>query len=298
MIRPHCFGPNAETAQSNFFQQSITVPKTDIQARAAFEFDAMIGSLADAGVELIVFEDIDQPAKPDAVFPNNWVSFHADGRVFLYPMAAPTRRAERRLDIIEALSRKHAFHVADIVDLSSWEERGGFLEGTGSMVLDRVGRIAYAALSSRTHMPVLADFAQRADYEISAFDAVDAQGRPVYHTNVMMGIGEKFAVICTASISDEKKRAAVLAQLNASGREVVEITLAQMERFAGNLIELAGPSGTSVIVMSASAQSVMSKSQLNSLARCGRVLSVPIDTIERVGGGSVRCMMAEVFLPR
>lgn len=297
MIRPCCFGPNDQTAQSNFFQRSSTIPRAEIQVRAVAEFDALVKALADAGVEPIVFQDTDSPLKPDAVFPNNWVSFHADGRVFLYPMEAPTRRAERRMDIIETLSQKHAFRVTDIVDLSTWEERGGFLEGTGSMVLDRVRRIAYAALSSRTHMQVLADFSQRAGYEISAFDAVDAQGRSVYHTNVMMCIGEKFAVICADAIADRQQRADVLAQLTASGREIVEISLAQMERFAGNLIEVAGATGTSVIVLSDAALGVMSKTQLDSLARCGRILSIPIDTIESAGGGSVRCMMAEVFLP-
>lgn len=297
MIRPCCFGPNDQTAQSNFFQRSSTIPRAEIQVRAVAEFDALVKALADAGVEPIVFQDTDSPLKPDAVFPNNWVSFHADGRVFLYPMEAPTRRAERRMDIIETLSQKHAFRVTDIVDLSTWEERGGFLEGTGSMVLDRVRRIAYAALSSRTHMQVLADFSQRAGYEISAFDAVDAQGRSVYHTNVMMCIGEEFAVICADAIADRQQRADVLAQLTASGREIVEISLAQMERFAGNLIEVAGATGTSVIVLSDAALGVMSKTQLDSLARCGRILSIPIDTIESAGGGSVRCMMAEVFLP-
>lgn len=297
MIRPCCFGPNDQTAQSNFFQRSSTIPRAEIQVRAVAEFDALVKALADAGVEPIVFQDTDSPLKPDAVFPNNWVSFHADGRVFLYPMEAPTRRAERRMDIIETLSQKHAFRVTDIVDLSTWEERGGFLEGTGSMVLDRVRRIAYAALSSRTHMQVLADFSQRAGYEISAFDAVDAQGRSVYHTNVMMCIGEEFAVICADAIADRQQRADVLAQLTASGREIVEISLAQMERFAGNLIEVAGATGTSVIVLSDAALGVMSKTQLDLLARCGRILSIPIDTIESAGGGSVRCMMAEVFLP-
>ena len=297
MIRPCCFGPNDQTAQSNFFQRSSTIPRAEIQVRAVAEFDALVKALADAGVEPIVFQDTDSPLKPDAVFPNNWVSFHADGRVFLYPMEAPTRRAERRMDIIETLSQKHAFRVTDIVDLSTWEERGSFLEGTGSMVLDRVRRIAYAALSSRTHMQVLADFSQRAGYEISAFDAVDAQGRSVYHTNVMMCIGEEFAVICADAIADRQQRADVLAQLTASGREIVEISLAQMERFAGNLIEVAGTTGTSVIVLSDAALGVMSKTQLDSLARCGRILSIPIDTIESAGGGSVRCMMAEVFLP-
>ena len=297
LVRPRRFGPNAETAASNVFQRAPVAPVADIRSRAVIEFDDMVAALRSAGVDPIVFEDTESPVKPDAVFPNNWVSFHGDGTVFLYPMEAPSRRAERRADIIESLSEVYAFHVREIVDISASEGGGMFLEGTGSMVLDRVHRVAYSALSSRTHMTVLADFAQQAGYESCAFESMDSSGSVVYHTNVMMGIGDAFAVICAESIIDTRKREAVLAKLAATGRDIITISIAQMENFAGNLVELATASGGSVIVMSQSAHDVMSNAQRESLARYGRVLPVSIETIESVGGGSVRCMMAEVFLP-
>lgn len=298
LIRPHCFGPNAETAASNFFQRAPSVPAAEIGASAVAEFDGMVEALDAAGADPIVFEDTEMPVKPDAVFPNNWISLHADGTVFLYPMEAKNRRAERRTDIVESLSEQYRFHVRKIVDLSFLEDRAFFLEGTGSMVLDRVNRVLYAALSSRTHMSALADFAQLAGYELNVFTAADSSGAVVYHTNVMMGIGDRFAVICSDSMTDTEKRASVLARLAATDREIIEISVEQMEAFAGNLLELATASGEPVIVMSRTACESLSDPQLKSLGRYGRILPVSIDTIEKVGGGSVRCMMAEVFLPR
>lgn len=297
LIRPLHFGPNAETAGSNFFQHEPKALIADVQARAITEFDGVVEALRASGVNPIVFEDLDSPAKPDAVFPNNWVSFHDDGRVFLYPMEAPIRRAERRGDIIESLSEAHGFQVREVVDLSAWENGGVFLEGTGSLVLDRPNRIAYAALSSRTHMSVLADFAQQADYEVTAFESADSAGHAVYHTNVMMSIGRRFVVICAESITDTNKRDAVLARLGASGREIFEISVGQMEAFAGNLVELETASGDSVIVLSRSAHDIMSNQEREALGSHGRLVPVSIETIESVGGGSVRCMLAEVFLP-
>lgn len=298
MVRPHGFGPNEQTAPSNAFQRESDEPLAQLRARALAEFDAMVDTLRSAGVEPIVFEDTDQPAKPDAVFPNNWATFHADGRVFLFPMEAVDRRAERRLDIVEALSTEHGFHVSEIVDLSPLESDGLFLEGTGSMVLDRVGHVAYAALSSRTHMDALADFAQRADYEITAFEANDSRGRRVYHTNVLMCLGERLAVICADAIDDSAKRSAVIERLGTTGREVIEISVAQMECFAGNMLELADGAGGSVVAMSRTAHDSLTESQRDRVSRCGRMLPINVDTIERVGGGSVRCMLAEIFLPR
>jgi hypothetical protein len=298
MVRPHCFGPNAETSASNFFQKLPTRSAEDIRAQAVSEFDNMVQTLEGAGVDPIVFEDTDSPLKPDAVFPNNWVSFHADGTVCLYPMESPNRRTERRTGIVESLSQEHDFHVREIIDFSFWEDQGFFLEGTGSMVLDRPHRVAYAALSSRTHMEVLADFSQQAGYEICAFEATDSCGGVIYHTNVMMSIGEKFVVICADAIVDTAKREAVLSKLAASGRDVIEISVSQMEHFAGNIVELGTPSGSSLIVMSRSAHGMMSADQLELLSRYGIVQPIPIETIETVGGGSVRCMIAEVFLPR
>lgn len=297
LVRPCHFGSNSETAGSNAFQQHVSDSAGEIQTRALAEFDGLFQALRLVGVVPIVFDDTDDPVKPDAVFPNNWVSFHGDGTVCLYPMEAPSRRIERRADIVEALSANNGFHVRKIVDLSAAEGDGLFLEGTGSMVLDRVNRVIYAALSSRTHMSVLADFAQQADYDITAFDAVDSAGRPVYHTNVMMAIGSRFAVICADAITDSLKRKTVVARLAASGREIVEISIPQMESFAGNLLELATESGEAVIVLSRAAYAALTVDQRNALARFGQVLPVGIETIEKVGGGSVRCMLAEVFLP-
>jgi hypothetical protein len=297
MIRPRTFGPNAQTAASNAFQQRVEGPLTAVREQALREFDALANALRDQGVTPLVFEDTAEPSKPDAVFPNNWVSFHADGRVFLYPLEAPVRRTERRMDIVESLSTEHGFRVRDITDLSELENVGAFLEGTGSMVLDRINRVAYAALSSRTHLEALADFAQRADYEITAFDACDADGQPIYHTNVMMAIGTQFAVVCSESIGDADKRADVLGRLAATGRAVIEIDLAQMHRFAGNLIELRTADGKFIVVLSQNAYDSLTVAQRERLSTFGRLLPVDVATIECVGGGSVRCMLAEVFLP-
>lgn len=298
MVRPHCFGPNVETAASNAFQRAADRPPAEIREQALREFDAMVETLSGAGISPIVFEDTDDPEKPDAVFPNNWVSFHADGRVFLYPLEAADRRPERRLDIVEALSSDRGFRVREIVDLSALESSGQFLEGTGSMVLDRVNRVAYAALSSRTHMDALADFAQLADYEITAFDAGDKRGQPIYHTNVMLAVGTRFAVVCADAIVNDEKRSAVRERLAASGHDVVDIGIEQLSFFIGNLLELVDDSGNPVIALSRTARDALTDEQAERIANCGRLLPVDIGTIERFGGGSVRCMLAEIFLPR
>lgn len=297
MIRPRHFGPNEETAGSNAFQSPAREPPAELQRRALFEFDAMVALLREAGVDAIVFEDSDEPPKPDAVFPNNWVSFHADGRVFLYPMESPIRRAERRLDVVESLSSDYGFRVSEIVDLSPLEHADTFLEGTGSMVLDRVNRVAYAALSSRTHVDALMDFAQRADYDVAAFEARDSLGRPVYHTNVMMAIGSGFAVVCGDAIVEAPKREAVFGRLADGGRDVVDIRMNQLGAFVGNLLELSGEGGEPVVALSARARDALSVEQRGRIERCGRLLPIDLGTIERVGGGSVRCMLAEIFLP-
>ncbi len=297
LVRPHHFGPNTQTAQSNFFQRQIHTSLTDVQASALNEFDGMVGALRDAGVNAMVFQDTDDPSKPDAVFPNNWVSLHGDGTAILYPMEAPSRRPERRIDIVESLSNDYGFFVSNIVDLSFLEGEGLFLEGTGSLVLDHVQRAAYAALSSRTHMMAAAEFARQAKYEIAAFEAADSSGRAIYHTNVMMTIGQRFAVICADSIVDRGERSAVMARLVAGGRVVVEITVSQMEQFAGNILELATADERSVILMSRSAYEALSSEQIETLESCGKIIPVAVPTIESVGGGSVRCMMTEVFLP-
>ncbi|MGI9343338.1 MAG: citrulline utilization hydrolase CtlX, partial [Gammaproteobacteria bacterium] len=298
MVRPHRFGPNEQTAASNALQKPTAMSPGELHERALTEFDAMVGTLRGAGVNVTVFEDTDEPAKPDAVFPNNWISLHADGRVFLYPLEAVARRAERRTDIVESLSTERGFRVTDIVDLSSLESRSLFLESTGSMVLDRVNHVAYAALSSRTHIDALGDFAHRADYEIVAFDARDTAGAAIYHTNVMMALGSAFAVICADAIGDRDKRDVILAKLAADGREVIEISQEQVGCFAGNLLEVENDSGDPIVVLSDTALDSLTDAQRERIAGCGRLLPIDVRTIEHVGGGSVRCMLAEVFLPR
>jgi hypothetical protein len=299
MIRPVRFAGNPQTAESNRFQQLTgAADPASIQTLALAEFDGLANALTQAGVRVHVFADIPEPHTPDSIFPNNWVSFHADGTVVLYPMLAPNRRLERRMDIIESLDVRHGFHVSRVVDLTHREEEGKFLEGTGSLVLDRRNRIAYACLSARTDMDVLGEFAQRLDYEIAAFEAFDASGAAIYHTNVLMSVGERFAAVCVESI-EAGRRAAIVETLRAGGRTVIELTYAQMHQFAGNMLELRTQSGGSLLAMSEAARASLTAGQVISLeAAAGPIVSRPIPVIEQLGGGSVRCMLAEVGLPR
>lgn len=294
MVRPCHFGSNPETAGSNAFQ----VEQAASNERALAEFDAVVAGLERAGVRVLVFEDTAEPVKPDAVFPNNWVSFHQDGRVVLYPMMAPSRRLERRPELLERLHREHGYEIREIVDLSGHESGQRFLEGTGSMVLDRVNRLAYMCLSPRTHLQVAAEFGQRMGYELVVFDARDAGGTPVYHTNVMLCIGSSVAVVCAEAIVDRQAREGVLARLRQTGHEVVELSLAQMAAFAGNMLELRGQHGRPLLAMSQRAAESLDPAQRQRLAAHLDLLSVPVPHIEDCAGGSVRCMLAEMFLPR
>jgi hypothetical protein len=299
MIRPARFGSNPVTAPSNRFQfLDRGAPSRETQARARAEFEGLARALADQGVEVCLFDDTPDPPKPDAVFPNNWVSFHADGTVVLYPMLAESRRRERREEILAGLAREHGFRITRTIDLSAHEHDERYLEGTGSLVLDRVHRLAYACLSPRTHLDALGDFAQQLDYEVVSFDAVDAGGVPIYHTNVLMCLGESFAVLCSATIRDAAHRAAVLKIIGESGHDLIDITLEQMAAFAGNMLELRNRAGDSLIVLSARALESLTREQCARLERHGELLSASIPTIERYGGGSVRCMLAEIHLPR
>jgi hypothetical protein len=297
MIRPARFQSNPETAESNRFQGKTRATPAEQHAAALAEFEALKDALEAAGIRACVFDDTPEPHTPDAIFPNNWVSFHADGRVVLYPMEATNRRTERRSDIVEALASEYGFAVREIVDLSRHETHGHFLEGTGSMVLDRVNRVAYACLSSRTHLDALAEFSQRLDYDVMAFDAVDSGGTPIYHTNVLMNVGEKLAVICGEAIPRAEQRQAVLQKLEQSGHDVVSLTYAQLDAFAGNMLELRSTAGKRVTAMSAQARRSLTQEQIDKLLANGDVVAVPIDTIESSAGGSVRCMLAEIHLP-
>jgi hypothetical protein len=295
MVRPARFGANPETADSNRFQRSVSRP--DDAAAAVREFEGLVERLADAGVGVQVSEDTPEPAKPDACFPNNWVSFHADGSVVLYPMMAPSRRAERRREPIVQLERA-GFRTARTIDLSPLEARGEYLEGTGSLVLDRPSRIAYACRSPRTTAAALAEFSAALGYRIVSFDALGPDGRPAYHTNVLMAIGEGFALVCAEAIRDASRRAAVLGELEQAGREVIEIDAAEMNGFAGNMLALATASGAPLVAASSAAWQSLALDKRRRLEAHAAVVTAPIPTIERLGGGSVRCMIAEVFLPR
>lgn len=295
MIRPTRFGANPETAASNRFQQSGAEAGVAEIARA--EFDGLAERLRAAGVAVHAVEDTPEPVKPDACFPNNWVSFHADGTVVLYPMMAPSRRAERRAEPIAAL-RDAGFRIERTVDLSALETRGEYLEGTGSLVLDRCHRIAYSCRSPRTTPAALAEFAGRLRYRVIAFDAVGPAGEPAYHTNVMMAIGDGFSVICAEAIPDAAERSEVLNELVATGHEPILIGERAMHGFAGNLLALRDRDGGQVIAMSDAAWASLDADARDALERHGRIVTAPIPVIERHGGGSVRCMIAEVFLPR
>jgi hypothetical protein len=300
LVRPARFGHNSQTAATNRFQQSVP-PGSDPTERARSEFDALCAGIENAGVSVCVVEDTPEPAKPDAVFPNNWVSFHRDGTIVLYPMQAPNRRAERRMEIVAQVQTRMHYRCRRLCDLRSHEERGRMLEGTGSLVLDHVQRIAYACRSARTDESLVRKWSVLMNYEPLLFDARGTDGVPFYHTNVLLSIGARWAVVCTEAIV-EPGRARVLQQLRSSGREIIEISMQAMLGFAGNILELRGKDASAaaqaVLVLSEQARSVlqgMDAQAWDRLSGCvDVVLAAHVPTIERVGGGSVRCMLAEV----
>jgi len=298
MIRPVRFECNPMTASSNRFQANMKATPDEQQEKAQREFDGLADVLRDNGIEVIVIDDTVEPHTPDSIFPNNWVSFHADGRVVLYPMEAQNRRTERRMDIVDTLDADLGFNVSEIVDLSHHERDEHYLEGTGSMVLDRANRIAYACLSTRTQLDALGDFAQRMGYEVIAFDAVDRDGVPIYHTNVLMNVGEKIAVICDAAIPRDDQRAAVLQRLQDTKHQVISLSYEQLDAFAGNMLELRNNNGSRVTAMSQQAFDSLNEDQRSLLEANGAVVAAPIEMIEASAGGSVRCMLAEVHLPK
>jgi hypothetical protein len=298
MIRPVRFAGNVETSASNRFQDTTAqISAERAQAAAAEEFDLLAAALERAGVSVHVFADTLEPHTPDSIFPNNWVSFHADGTVVLYPMLAENRRRERRTELLERLSVERGFRIARILDLTPHERQHKFLEGTGSLVLDRVNRIAYACISPRTDMDVLGDFAQQLDYDIVAFEALDGTGTPIYHTNVVMCIGTRFAAICSACIREDERQGVVDA-LRTTGHEIVDLSLEQLVEFAGNMLELRSVRGETAVAMSKRALDSLSASQRAALERSGPIVAAAIPTIETLGGGSVRCMLAEIHLPK
>lgn len=301
MIRPVAFRMNEQTIENNHFQKELKgMLPSAINAKAQQEFDALVSQLQEVGVEVVVVDDTPETDTPDSIFPNNWISFHDNGDVVLYPMFAENRRNERREDVLDILEEKD-FVIENVVDFTSAEEEGIFLEGTGSVVLDRVNLIAYCALSSRANEELFIEFCEDFDYAPVIFEAshtVDGKQQLVYHTNVMMSVGEHFAIICADMIDDKKERKMVLDNLRASGKELVLINEKQVEHFAGNVLELSGANDKRYIVMSTTAFESLSAAQKVQLEKYGTILSANLQTIESCGGGSARCMMAEIFLPR
>jgi hypothetical protein len=296
MVRPAHFGANDETAGSNFFQRGAE-GIADAAPRARHEFDALALALADAGVRVHQFAGQRDAALPDEVFPNNWLSLHADGTAVLYPLLAVNRRRERRPEILAALVDSCGYRIDRVVDLTSLEARHEYLEGTGSLVLDRAHHVAYACRSPRTHGKALAEFARALRYEVVTFAAVDTSGRAIYHTNVLLSLGTSFAALCTSAIADPRERDDVVARLEGAGRRIIDLRVEELASFAGNLLELRGNDGP-VIALSAAAVGSLAAATRRTLERYGRLVAADIATIERLGGGSVRCMLAEVALPR
>jgi hypothetical protein len=296
MIRPKHFGYNTETAGNNTFQQNDqALTSEQISAQALKEFDSLVHELESNGIHVDVIDDTDKPVKPDAVFPNNWFSTHEDGTVITYPMMSVARRNERREDVLEniarhyGITRRYAFEV--------FEDQGQYLEGTGSLVLDRIHRIAYACLSPRTDLALLEKYCVLREYAPCAFHAI-YNGVPVYHTNVVMALGTTYVVICMECIPDQNEREVLRANFRKTEKEVIEITSGQMAAFAGNMIQLQSRFGEAFCVMSAQAYNALTPDQISALEKHNRIVYCPVDTIEKYGGGSARCMIAENFLFR
>jgi hypothetical protein len=293
MIRPVNFAFNEETAVNNAFQ--VEGVGQDAQAKAAREFDTLVELLRGSGVNLLVVEDTPDPYTPDSIFPNNWVSFHTDGTLVLYPMFAPNRRLERKEAVLDVIGR--SFVIRRRFDLSGWEAKSRYLEGTGSMVLDRDQRIAYACLSPRTDTEVLDDFCRRLEYRPITFSAVDAGGLPIYHTNVMMCVADEYVVLCADAISNIQEREMVIGMIEQTDKLMVPISLEQMNHFAGNMLQVEAMDGEKLLVMSSQAFGSLNGDQLAVLGGFNRILHADLSAIEANGGGSARCMMAEVRLP-
>ncbi|UUV19559.1 arginine deiminase-related protein [Fusobacteria bacterium ZRK30] len=301
MIKPVRFHYNPETAVNNYYQTPpCGINNTSIQEKALIEFDNFVNTLEHKGIEVLVVEDTLYPPTPDSIFPNNWISFHHDGRIALYPMFAKNRRLERRMDILDIL-RDKKFKIYDIIDYSKFEEKGIFLEGTGSMILDRPAKKVYCALSPRADLNLLNKFCSDFDYIPILFHAYQWSNKerlPIYHTNVLMAIGEEFAILCSSSIDDISEKNKVISELSSHGKTIIDITEKQVEKFAGNALQVKNSRGDKYLILSKTAKEILSEDQIRSIERTSKILSVDIDTIQKYGGGSVRCMMAEIFLSR
>ena len=300
MIEPVSFGYNYQTAKNNFFQQNDSVSVESIQEKAKEEFRNMVEKLRKFGINVLVVKDTEQPHTPDSIFPNNWISFHSDGKVVLYPMYAENRRVERREDILVSIE-KEGFIINEIIDYSRAEEEDIFLEGTGSMVLDRTNEIAYAAISERTNEELFIEFCEDLEFSPVVFHSTqEKNGKryPVYHTNVMMSVAEDFAIICKESIQDVKERKLVIDFLQTTKKEVIIISEEQMNHFLGNTLQLENDKKERFLVMSNTAYQSLNAGQINAINKYSQILVFDIPTIEKYGGGGVRCMLAEIFLPK
>ncbi len=295
MIRPANFGYNEETAVNNAFQLKPGEEADSVRQKALREFDGFVSIIRESGIRVIVIEDREDPVCPDAVFPNNWISFHEDGKIITYPMFAPNRRNERREDMILQMKKDLKFDIH--LDWSKYETKGQILEGTGSMVFDREHKVCYACLSPRTDRQLLEEFGKEFGYETLAFLAEDDQGQEIYHTNVMMGLGNGYVVICLESITRAEERSQVVHRIRSSGKEIIEISFGQMNDFAGNMLHVKSVHGRDHIVCSSRAYHTLGTGQREAIEQYAVFVHAPLDTIETIGGGSARCMLAEVYYP-
>ncbi|MCI0750907.1 MAG: arginine deiminase-related protein [Flammeovirgaceae bacterium] len=293
MIRPAAFGFNSQTAGSNAFQSEV-LDVTNVSSKAIDEFDRMVAKLEAHDIDVIIIQDTPIPEKPDAIFPNNWISFQPDGSIVLYPMMAENRRWEVRKDIVEQIEKK--FSVTKVIDLSGSANTNIFLEGTGSVVFDHVNKIAYANRSPRTHEQLLRHLCEKISYRYLLFDAVDEKGTSIYHTNVVMCIGATFVTICLDAIKNDEDQEALLERFSQTGHKVVAISYAQMNAFAGNMLEVQTKSGDPVVLLSEKAYQTLLPGQIDVISKHADLIPLTIETIEKVGGGSVRCMVAGIHL--
>ena len=300
MVRPVAFRMNEQTAVNNYFQEGLQLTNEEINKLAQKEFDAFVAKLRSVGVHVIVVEDDKKLDTPDSIFPNNWVSFHEDGTAAIYPIFAENRRRERRPEVFEKIEAE-GFLIENVIDYTDAEEDNVFLESTGSLIMDRQHEKVYCALSPRAHEELLIEFCE--DFEFSpviftAYQDVGGKRMPIYHTNVMMCVAENFAVICLDSIDDKKERKNVVKHLRSDGKEIIEITEAQLHHYAGNMLQVRGNDNKKYLVMSDSALKSLTPAQIKAINKHCEVLSSDLNTIETCGGGSARCMLAEVFLPK
>lgn len=302
MIKPHGFGYNIQTANNNHFQKNNSQLSNDeLIIKALDEFDSFVSKLKDNGVNVLIFDDPHTKNTPDAVFPNNWFSTHQNGTVFLYPMFAPNRRLERKMEILELLSAEFLFKTNMIFDMSKYEKSDLFLEGTGSMILDRLNKIIYASVSERTSIELLDIYANKINYELVTFKSyhkVQNENALIYHTNVMMCVASEFCIVCLDAILDLNQKKIVIEHLQKTNKTIIKIDLDQLNHFAGNMLELHNGSQKSLLVMSSTAYNSLSPNQVSQIENFSQIIHSPLDTIEKYGGGSARCMMAEVFLPK